>query len=68
MVTNPKFTWHFKQRLSRDVAATATSITDEDERRAVFKRMRELEDRMGHVDVDDLAKRSPMVEVEFTSL
>ncbi len=65
VVANRHFTWHFKQTLLRDVAAVAKPITDQDERRAVFKRMRELEDRMGHVDVDDWTNRSPMIEVEL---
>ena len=65
LVDNPQFTWHFKQGLKRDIAAQATPITDEAERRAVFKRMRQVEDRMGHVDVSDWTKRSPMVEVEL---
>lgn len=65
MVADPRFTWHFKQSLERDIAAEARPITDEVERRALFERVRELEERMGHVDVDDWTKRSPMVEVKF---
>lgn len=65
MVADPRFTWHFKQSLERDIAAEARPITDDVERRALFERVRELEERMGHVDVDDWTKRSPMVEVKF---
>ena len=67
MRANPNFTWHFKQSLTRDVPAVATPITDERERRALFARMMELEERMAHVELDDWAKRSPMVQVELAS-
>ena len=67
MTANPRFTWHFKQSLTRDIPAVATPITDENERRALFARMMELEDRMAHVELDDWAKRSPMVQVELAS-
>lgn len=65
MRANPNFTWHFKQGLVRDVPAVATPITDEGERRAIFARMMELEERMAHVEVDDWAKRSALMEVEL---
>ena len=64
-MANPQFTRHFKQSLERDIGAEARPITDDVERRALFERVRELEERMGHVDVDDWTKRSPMVEVKF---
>ncbi len=67
MTANPRFTWHFKQSLTRDIPAVATPITDENERRALFARMMELEERMAHVEVDDWARRSPMVQVELAS-
>ena len=67
MAADPHFTWHFKQSLSRDIPAVATPITDESERRALFARMMELEERMAHVEVDDWARRSPLVQVELTS-
>ena len=62
---NPNFTWHFKQSLVRDVPALATPITDEGERRAIFARMMELEERMAHVEVADWSNRSALVEVEL---
>ena len=67
MTANPRFTWHFKQSLTRDIPAVATPITDESERRALFVRMMELEERLAHVELDDWARRSPMVEVELAS-
>ena len=48
----------------RDIPAVAT---DEGERRALFARMMELEERMAHVELDDWARRSPMVQVELAS-
>ncbi len=65
MRADPSFTWHFKQSFASDVPAVATPITDEDERRALFARMMELEQRMAHVEVDDWAKRSALVHVEL---
>ena len=67
MRANPNFTWHFKQSLTRDISAVATPITDEGERRALFARMMEVEERMAHVEVDDWAKRSALVQVELLS-
>ncbi len=67
MRANPNFTWHFKQSLIRDIPAVATPIIDETERRALFARMMELEQRMAHVEVDDWAKRSALVQVELLS-
>ena len=67
MTADPNFTWHFKQSLIRDIPAVATPITDEGERRALFARMMELEQRMAHVEVDDWAKRSALVQVELLS-
>ena len=45
----------------------ATPVTDAAERRALFARMMELEQRMAHVEVDDWAKRSALVQVELAS-
>jgi deazaflavin-dependent oxidoreductase (nitroreductase family) len=67
MKADPRFTWHFKQSLTRDIPAVATPITDEGERRALFARMMQLEQRMAHVEVDDWAKRSALVQVELLS-
>ena len=67
MAADPHFTWHFKQSLTRDIPAVATPVTDAAERRALFARMMELEQRMAHVEVDDWAKRSALVQVELAS-
>ena len=65
MIANPRFTWHFKQSMQRDVQARARSVIDEAERREVFERMRELEERMGDMNVLERTKHSPLVEVEL---
>ena len=65
MMAEPKFTWHFKQSTQRDLDAEARPVTDRAERIAVFTRMRDLEERMGHVDVQEWTSRSPLVEVEL---
>ena len=65
MKAEPRFTWHFKQSLTRDIPAVATPITDEGERRALFARMKELEERMAHVEVNDWTKGSALVEVDL---
>ena len=40
-------------------------MTDQSERRSVLTKMRELEERMGHLDVDVWVERSPLIEVEL---
>ena len=65
MIANPRFTWHFKQSMQRDVQATARPVTDEAERKQVFERMLELEERMSGMDVLGRTKHSPLVEVEL---
>ena len=67
LVANPQFTWHFTQSLERDIAAEARAITDEADRRAIFERIPQVEDYMGHVVVDDWTKRSPLVEVRLST-
>ena len=64
LTADPRFTWHLKQSLVRDIPARATPITDERERRAIFETMKRREDRMSG-EVDDWVKRSPLVEVEL---
>ncbi len=38
-----------------------------EERRAIFEQMLQTEERMGHVEVDDWTKRSPLVEVKLAT-
>ena len=65
MTADPRFTWHFKESLARDIPAVATPITDEHERRAIFETMKRREGRLSQGDVDEWTRRSPLVEVEL---
>ena len=63
MVATPAFTLHLKQALVRDVPATASPVTAEDDRRSVFAMMLARESRMAHVDVEEWTAKAPLVEV-----
>ena len=65
LASDPRFTWHFKQSLEQDILADARPITDQGERRAVLTGMRELNERMGDLNVESWVKGSPLVEVEL---
>lgn len=65
LVAHPDFTFHLKQSVRRDISARATPITDESRRREIFTRMRALEPRMDHLDVDAWTEGSALVEVEL---
>ncbi len=67
LTADPRFTWHFKESLARDIPAVAMSITDERERRAIFETMKRREERLSQGDVDEWTRRSPLVEVELLS-
>jgi deazaflavin-dependent oxidoreductase (nitroreductase family) len=63
LVASPAFTFHLKQSVQADLAATARPITDETERREVLARVVATLD--GERDLDDWVARSPLVEVTF---
>ena len=66
LVANPEFTYHLKERIHADMPATAKPITDEDERRAILTRLKELSlYRQGQpMDVvEDWVQGSRLVEV-----
>ena len=65
LAASPGITLHFKQSIQRDLPAQARLITARAKRSAVLTRMRELEERMAHISVEDWVKRSPLVEVEL---
>ena len=67
LAADPRFTWHFKQGLVRDIPAVATPITDESVRRAIFETMKRREGRLSQGDVDEWTRRSPLVDVELLS-
>ena len=63
MLANPEFTFHLKESVRADLAATARPIVDDDERRSVFD---VLLGRLGHRErMDAWMARSPLVEVTF---
>ena len=66
LLANPDFTFHFKQSLVSDVTARATPVTDATTKRDVFAKMKEAEERMGHMDLDVWVTESPLMLVEFT--
>ena len=65
LIANPHFTYHLKGHTHRDVPAIAKPITNEDERRAILSRLKEVSpywDR--HMDViEDWVQGSCLVEV-----
>ena len=66
LLANPGFAFHFKQSLVRDVAARATPVTDAATKFDIFAKMKEAEERMGHMDLDVSVAESPLMLVEFT--
>ncbi len=66
LVAHPEFTYHLKQTIQADVAATARPITEEGERRRVLTRLKEASAfRQGQPmeDVEDWVRGSCLVEV-----
>ncbi len=64
MVAHPEFTFHLKQSAQADLAAHATPITDESERRAIFTRILTNIDRPME-QLSEWVERSPLVGVTF---
>lgn len=68
LLANPEFTYHLKERIHADVPATAKPITDEDGRRVILTRLKELSPyRQGQpMDVvEDWVQGSCLVEVKL---
>ena len=61
---NPRFTFHLKQLLKADLAATAREITDPDERHDVLTKVA----RVWRRDVEPMERFSPLVEVTIDGL
>jgi deazaflavin-dependent oxidoreductase (nitroreductase family) len=57
---DPRFTFHLKGPVRADLAATARIITDEAERRAAFREVVKVWQRM---DIEDMRRFSPLIEV-----
>ncbi len=66
LVANPRFTFHLKQSLQRDLPAVAHPIRDEAARRAFFTRVQERwPASQGEFEFEKWMTRSPLVRVEF---
>jgi deazaflavin-dependent oxidoreductase (nitroreductase family) len=63
LVANPALTFHLKESVRADLAATARAITDPAERRIVLET---IVGRLGHSgDIDRWVASSPLVEISF---
>ncbi len=68
LLADPDFTFHLKQSVNADIPATATPITDPDERREVFKKILaqgRWSKRDGIDRLDEWVAHSPLVSVEL---
>jgi deazaflavin-dependent oxidoreductase (nitroreductase family) len=66
LVQNPDFTFHLKQSVIADLAATAVPITEPGQREAVFRRI--LSDLGGGRDLNEWIAGSPLMAVSFADL
>ena len=67
MLSNPDVTFHLKQSIQKDIPARAIPIKEVDEKRRLFQRMYELEERMRGANIEDRVSRGPLVEIQLTS-
>ena len=63
LLAKPEFTVHVKKSVQADLAARATPITEETERRRIFTELAAI--RPGDIDVEVRVVRAPLVKVEF---
>src|SRR5436190_694414 len=66
---DPHFTFHFKGKVGTPVAdlpATARIVTDEAERRDVFRKV--IESAWHQQDLETMVRYSPLIEVTFEQL
>ena len=66
ILANPDLTFHLKQSIRKDILGRATAITEPNDKRRVFQRMHEVEERMRGTSIDDRMSRAPLVEIELT--
>ena len=59
---DPHFTFHLKRRVQADLPATARIITDEAERRDIFRKVVTV---WTNQDVETMTRYSPLIEVLF---
>jgi len=62
LLADPRLTFHLKGAVKADLPATARPIVEPDERRAVMARVAQ---NWGRNDLDEMMRRSPLVEVTF---
>ncbi len=62
LVVDPRFTFHLKQSVTADLAATARIITNGEEKRQVLE---VITARVGAGNLSDWLERSPLIEVVF---
>jgi len=62
---HPNFTFHLKDDVKADLAATARSITGAAERRPILEQVKSSQEGWKDVDIEDAVKMAPLVEVMF---
>jgi len=62
MEANPEFTFHLKNEVKADLAATARPLTDPAERRRILEPLIRIWEQVG---LEDAVAMSPLVEVTF---
>ncbi|HEU0075133.1 MAG TPA: nitroreductase family deazaflavin-dependent oxidoreductase [Dehalococcoidia bacterium] len=62
---HPDFTFHLKNDVKADLAATARSITGAAERRPILEQVKSSQEGWKDVDIEDAVKMAPLVEVMF---
>ena len=68
LVANPGFTYHLKEGVSADLPSVARPVRDEQERRAILGRLREVSrfrQQQGMDDLEAWVNGSRLVEVSF---
>ena len=68
LIANPRMKFHLKESITRTLEATATHISDADERRNIisgFDRFRAGESTMFGSDLDTWVQSSPLIELVF---
>jgi deazaflavin-dependent oxidoreductase (nitroreductase family) len=62
---HPEFTFHLKHDVKADLPATARSITGAAERRPILLQVQSTQGSWSELDIEDMVKMSPLVEVTF---
>ena len=66
LIARPEFTVHLKESAKADLPATATIITDEAEKRAIFQaalaERTRLTEFLTQANIDEMASKAPLIE------